>query len=124
MAPSRWPSTRMLTPASGSFFSFVTRPASLPVVPARARGAWQQAASVRITTPAARIALRDIVLLLSGAPCSDHGRGRQARGTQQARRGVVADAVIEPSSLPSAAGDRSRRLPLATIWERDPACGS
>src|SRR5881628_276204 len=45
--PSRRPSTRMLTPASGSFFSPRTVPASLPVVPAMAGTTGKLAGTVR-----------------------------------------------------------------------------
>ncbi len=53
-APRRCPSTRTFTPASGSFFSFVTLPLSLPLVPARAGPADKAMA----TANAARLAAR------------------------------------------------------------------
>src|SRR5689334_11587466 len=66
----------MLTPASGSFFSLVTRPLIFPVVPAPASGGITSKASAAKARRYSTDALRDMTRLLSEATrVSDRERG-------------------------------------------------
>src|SRR5438105_11122430 len=93
----------MLTPASGSFFSLVTLPASFPVVPAHAAGIGNAAATPRSSSQAARKAMRDI--RTSPFRDGDSGPGRADSGAKQETRSgtggtTEARGVAGVSNLP------------------------
>src|SRR5262245_4031695 len=108
MAPTRWDSTRTLTPARGCSFSSVTFPTSLPVVPASTAGTADTMNSTARTK--AQGALRSMgVTLLSGAKeaALASETARAEHGHQLLRgifRGDGSDVIKLPSFSPVAVG--------------------